>query len=286
MKLIYKLLIGLLAFVIFVCATVIGGYYFVLKKYNIDLIKTVEELKVLSQSVNEEDLVTNAFTDSDMVDVQTEVNKSVENFITYTEEHGYSVNFDDLPDEMKYIIRLTDRQIGSLAQTIIKQELNGQIEVAGKSLGLELKQVDFGFNEQNKVFLNSVIVVDLSSLINAMPNNFIFNFLKPKIPSSLYISSTVLATRQTTAFSYGAEHLSLTINNLSIEQTNDLFNTLDIILKIGSSQNFNLKIGTTLLNAMVGSENQNGLAYSLKEIGATDYEFSTIGGVDYFSVLR
>ena len=51
-------------------------------------------------------------------------------------------------------------------------------------------------------------------------------------------------------------------------------------------QNFNLKIGTTLLNAMVGSENQNGLAYSLKEIGATDYEFSTIGGVDYFSVLR
>ena len=286
MKVIIKILIVLLAIVIFICATIVGGYIFVLKKYNIDLIKTVEELKVLNQSVTEEDLVTNPFTDSDMVDLQTEVNKSVENFIIYTEEHGYSVNFDDLPSEMKYIISLTDRQIGSLAQTIIKQELNGQIEISGKNLGLELKQVDFGFNEQNQVVLNSVLVIDLSSLKNTIPNNFIFNFLKSKIPSLLYISSTVIATREVTAFSYGVEHISLTINNLSAEQTNDLFNTLNKVLKIGTCQNFNLKIGKTLLDAMVGNESENGLAYSLKELGATDYEFSTIGGIDYFSVLR
>ena len=71
--------------------------------YDIDLIKTVKEFKTLSEPVDENSLCPNAFSDEDMVDVQSIVNQSVEDFITYSSENGYSVNFNNLPDEMKYI---------------------------------------------------------------------------------------------------------------------------------------------------------------------------------------
>lgn len=286
MKLIKKLIVSVLSLVIIAAAVLVGGYYYILNTYQIDLLKTLEQLNVLSQQVDEEELCPNAFSTDDMVDVQTIVNQSAEDYITYTQENGYFVNFDNLPEEMKYIIKLTDKQVGALAQTVIKQELDNKVEVGGQQLGIELKQVDFSINESNEVSLNTIIALDISSLINQIPQGFPFDYITPKIPKVLYVSSTINVNRTEVAFSYEVAHKSLTLNNLSADQTQAFFHTLNVILNIGESESLNVTIGNAVMDAMVGNEEEKGFAYSLKDIGATDYEFLSENGVEYFAVLR
>lgn len=286
MKILKRLLVSLLVIVLLVSATAVGGYFYVKSNYGIDIIKTVKELKTLNEPVKESTLCPNAFADSDMVDVQTIVNQSVENFITYSAEHGYSVNFDDLPDEMKYIIRLTDKQVGALAQTIVKQEIGGKIDFGGKNVDVALKQVKFSSALEGSVLLNTVLTVDIKPFKSDMPSGFPFSYLKKFIPDTLYISSTVKVQKGETAFSYTVSHVSLTINNLSKEETEDLFRTLDIVLSVGTADSWNVQVGEAIANALIGNESSNGLAYSLREIGATDYEFIEESSTIYFSVLR
>ena len=91
-------LISLTVVIVLIGCALLGGYFYVKNQYGIDLINTARELKILSEPVNETDLCPHAFSNEDMLDVQALVNQSVENFITYTEDQGYVVNFDNLPN--------------------------------------------------------------------------------------------------------------------------------------------------------------------------------------------
>ena len=286
MKIIKKLIALLLGLVMLVGVVAVGGYFYVKSSYGIDLLKTVKELKTLSEPVNESELCPHAFSDSDMVNVQEIVNQSVEDFILYSEEHGYQVDFNNLPDEMKQVIKITDKQVGALAQTVVKQETGGKLEFSGKELNIALKQVKFSEIENGNAKLNSVICVDITPFKADMPENFPFSYLKKFVPDALYISSTVLVEKGETAFDYQVKHDALTINYLNKEDTEDLFNTLNILLSIGSAQEWNEKMGGAIANALIGNEQENGIAYSLKDIGASDYAFVQEEGVGYFSVLR
>lgn len=284
-KAIKRLLIGLISTILTVAIILVGIYVFILVKYDINLFSTIGQLKTLSQTVDENKLCPEAFSDDDMVDVQTEVNKSVEDFITYTEEHGYTVNFNDLPEEMKYIIKLTDKQVGALAETVVKQEMGGKIDVGGNEIGLALKQVDISEITETSALFNTVIRLDITSVKSSL-GGFPFDMLKKYIPDYFYISSTVSVTHGNQPFVYTVTHSAITVNNLSAADTEDLFHTLDVVLKTGSAQSFNEKIGNTLLGTLIGDETQTGVAYSLKEIGAADYAFLADEDGEYFAVLR
>lgn len=290
MKVLKKILVSLLVIVliavVLVGGVLVGGYFYVKDTYGIDLIQTVQEVKTLNETVDEGKLCPNAFSDSDMVDVQTIVNESVEDFITYSAEHGYSVNFHDLPDEMKYIIRLTDKQVGALAQTVVKQEIGGKIDFAGKNVDVALKQITFSSVTETSALLNTVLTVDITPFKADLPNEFPFSYLQQYIPDTLYVSSTVKVEKGAEAFSYSIVHDSLTINNLSKEQTEDAFHTLDVVMSVGLADSWNVQVGTAIANALIGDENNKGLAYSLRGIGATDYAFTQEGETTYFSVLR
>lgn len=284
-KALKRLLIGLISTILTVAVILVGIYIFILVKYDINLFSTIGQLKTLSQTVDENKLCPEAFSDDDMVDVQNEVNKSVEDFITYIEEHGYTVNFNDLPEEMKYIIKLTDKQVGALAETVVKQEMGGKIDVGGNEIGLALKQVDFLEITETSALFNTVIRLDITSVKSSL-GGFPFDILKKYIPDYFYISSTVSVTHDNQPFVYTVTHNAITVNNLSAADTEDLFHTLDVVLKTGSAQSFNEKIGNTLLGMLIGDETQTGVAYSLKEIGAADYAFLADEGGEYFAVLR
>lgn len=284
-KAIKGLIINLIVIVALAGVTIIGGYIYVRSTYGIDLFRTAGQLKTLSQTVDENKLCPEAFSDDDMVDVQTEVNKSVEDFITYTEEHGYTVHFNDLPEEMKYIIKLTDKQVGALAETVVKQEMGGKIDVGGNEIGLALKQVDFSEITETSALFNTVIRLDITS-VKSLLGGFPFDMLKKYIPDYFYISSTVSVTHDNQPFVYTVTHNAITVNNLSAADTEDLFHTLDVVLKTGSARSFNEKIGNTLLGMLIGDETQTGVAYSLKEIGAADYAFLADESGEYFAVLR
>lgn len=283
MKVIKKLLIAILV-IIFIIAIALGGIYFYVRStYGIDLLRTVGQLNTLSQKVDESVLCPNAFSDSDMSDVQTEVNGSVENLITYSEQNGYSIKIDNVTSEMHKIIKLSDKQVGALADTVIKQETGSKFEIAGKEVAIELKQVKFSDLSDGNVLFNTVIRLDIAP-VKADLNVFPFSFLKKFVPDYLYLSSTVSVVKGAEPFAYSTENPSLTVNNLNATETEDLFHTLDLVLKIGSASDLNAQITDTLLGALIGGKTQNGFAYSLKGAGATDYEFISEAEQIYFTV--
>ena len=143
MKLIKRLITFLITIVAIIAVAVIGGYVYVRVNYGIDLFNTVSQLKVLSEKVDESKLCPEAFDKvNDMKDVQEMVNSSVENMIEYSEEN-YVVNLESLPEDMKAIIKLSDKQVGALANQVSYQKTEGVISVGNKSIDYELKQIDF-----------------------------------------------------------------------------------------------------------------------------------------------
>lgn len=285
MKVLKRLLIALLIIVILAGALVAGAYFYIKNTYGIDVFKTIGQLKTLGREVDEAELCPNAFSDGDMASVEDAINASVDGFISYTEENGYKVNFDNLPAEMKTVIKLTDKQVGAVADTVVRQEMNGEVELADKKVPVKLLQVAFSdIDENGNANFNVVVCLDLKPLtadIDEGAKRFVGKYL----PEFLYVSSTVRVTRGT-GFEFTVAHKTLILNNLSAEDTEEFFGTLDKLMGIGTAQTLNETIGNTVLSSLIGSETQNGLAYSLKNIGATGYTFTTENGVNYFEVLR
>lgn len=286
MKFFKGLIITILLLVIIVAGALIGVNEYTKSKYEIDLFRTVAELKTLTEEVDESEICDHAFSDEDMVDVQEIVNESVENLISYTVQNGFSVNFNDLPDEMKSIITLSDKQVGALAQTVLEQEVGSKITLADKQIEVELRQVKFLNVTSLGASVNTVITVDLTPFISEVPNEFPFNLLLDKIPQTLYVSSTIKIEKGETPFSYTVSSEEFCINNLSSSDTADLFHTIDVIAKVGSAQEWNMQIGNALANALIGNDEDKGIAYSLRVIGATTYTFEVIDGKSYYKVLR
>ena len=285
MKVLKRLLIALLIIVILAGALVAGAYFYIKNTYGIDVFKTIGQLKTLGREVDEAELCPNAFSDGDMASVEDAINASVDGFISYTGENGYKVNFDNLPAEMKTVIKLTDKQVGAVADTVVRQEMNGEVELADKKVPVKLLQVAFSdIDENGNANFNVVVCLDLKPLtadIDEGAKRFVGKYL----PEFLYVSSTVRVTRGT-GFEFTVAHKTLILNNLSAEDTEEFFGTLDKLMGIGTAQTLNETIGNTVLSSLIGSETQNGLAYSLENIGATGYTFTTENGVNYFEVLR
>lgn len=76
----------------------------------------------------------------------------------------------------------------------------------------------------------------------------------------------------------------ITLNNLPDDDTADLFNTLNAVLKIGTAENLNMQVGTMAVNALIGTKDNPGFAYSMKAIGAKYFMFATSADADYFIV--
>ena len=285
MRLIRRLIKTVIALVliIVIAFVIVNGY--VQKTYGISLVRTLKELKVLTDEVNTEQILYNPYDQSDVVDLQQVVNASAEGLITSDEDGEYKVNFDNLPAEMKCVIDLTDRQVAAMSQTVIDQELNGVASVGGSFLGVKIRQVAFEKGESGTL-VNTVFSLDLGQILTKIPASFPFSIIKNRIPEVFYVSSVTETVKGEEAFSYTVQHKGLTINNLNAEDTEDLFRTLDILLGIGSAQSLNVTLGEMMMDALVGNDESRGLAHQLESIGATDYDFTEKDGQIYFSVIR
>ena len=199
---------------------------------------------------------------------------------------GYYVkHLRNLPEDMKAIIKLSDKQVGALANQVSYQKTEGVISVGNKSINYELKQIDFSnITSDGSTDFNIVVRLDLATVKDEM-NGFPLKYLKKYVPDYFYVSSTVKINKvEDTPFAYELEHQSLTINNLDKDGTDDLFNTLDKVFKFGSAESLNLKVGETVVGALIGKEENPGFAYALRNKGASDFKFVEESGVDYFVV--
>ena len=283
MKAIKGLIITLIVIVALAGVTVIGGYIYVRSTYGIDLFRTAGQLKTLSQTPDEKTLCPNAFSANDMADVKTAMDKNLNGLISYNEGEGYEgykVDFSAITSPMPFAdeIVFSSKQAGALAQTIFFGQTGGVVKIGEKELSVRLVQMNFAnVSENGSADFNVVAKVNLKPFKDEM-NDFPFSLFKKYVPDELYVSSTVRVEKTDDKMGYSVANKELKLNNLSADDTDDLFHTLDAVLKIGSAENMNLQIGTTAINALIGNSDNAGFAYSLQALGKTTFKFTSADG--------
>lgn len=289
MKAIRNLIITLVVIVAILGVVIIGGYIYVRTTYGIDLFRTAGQLKTLTKDVDESALCPNAYGEQDFVEMKSAVNDKIDGLIVYEKGkgyNGYSVNFASLAGKsMTDPIFLTEKQVGAVAQTVFFGQTAGKLKIGGKDVSVTVVQIDFSEIAANgSADFNVVAKIDLTPF-KADMGGFPYKYFKKYIPDNLYVSSTVRVDKtEEDGFSYKVSHKFITLNNLSGDDTADLFNTLNAVLKIGIAENLNMQVGETAVNALIGTEKSNGFAYSLKAIGATAFKFETASDADRFIV--
>ena len=289
MKAIKNLIITLVVIVAILGVVIIGGYVYVRTTYGIDLFRTAGQLKTLTKDVDESALCPNAYGEQDFVTMKSEIDKRLPGLIVYEKGkgfNGYSVNFDALKGKvMTDMISLTEKQVGAVAQTVFFGQTAGKLKIGGKDVSVTVVQVDFSEIAANgSADFNVVAKIDLTPF-KADMDGFPYKLFKKYIPDNLYVSSTVRVDKtEEDGFSYKVSHKSVTLNNLSGDDTADLFNTLNAVLKIGTAENLNMQVGTMAVNALIGTKENPGFAYSMKAIGAKYFTFATSAYADCFIV--
>ena len=289
MKAIRNLIITLVVIVAILGVVIIGGYIYVRTTYGIDLFRTAGQLKTLSKDVDESALCPNAYGEQDFAEMKSAVNDKIDGLIVYEKGkgyNGYSVNFASLAGKsMTDPIFLTEKHVGAIAQTVFYEQTGGKIKLGDKEVSVTVMQVDFSEIAANgSVDFNVVAKLDLTPF-KADMGGFPYKYFKKYIPDNLYVSSTVRVDKtEEDGFAYTVTHKSLTLNNLSADDTADLFDTLNAVLKIGTAENLNMQVGTTAVNALIGKAENPGFAYSMKAIGAKSFDFGTFWDIDLFVV--
>lgn len=285
-----KILIWILSVVFSIVALLGVGCGFLYIKYQINVFDVVNQVRILNQEVNLEKLAPNVFTIDDMASAKTITDANLNGLISYTEEEGYKITPEKISTNMLGELKFTDKQIGAILNNIIEcqEEINIQLgsTINLKNYGFKLVQVAFSEITAVTTDFNVVIKIDLSKIKEEKMSNFPFNLIKKGIPDSLYFSSTITLTQGTNAFDYTTESKSLLINNLSSDQTESVFKTINNFIKLGSSKEFSKIIGDTFVNVLIGNETKPGFAYSLKDVGATDFSFETVESNNYFIIQK
>lgn len=281
MKIIRKLLIGFLITALSLCVTVFGAYIFIRNTFGIDIFRTFGQLKTLSEPVNETELCPNSYTDDDFISLETTANAEIDGFIKVEEGtgyNGYSLDFNALHSaSFTKGISLSEKQVGALTQIIFFEVTGGKIDLGIKEVNAAIIQTEFSeIAEDGSADFNVVCKLDLSPF-KADMDKFPYSLFKKYIPDCLYISSAVrIGKTGDGGFDYTLSHKGLTLNNLNAKETDDLFRTLDTLLNIGSAESVNMQIGSTVVNVLIGNEENVGFAYSLKAVGATQFNFENV----------
>ena len=294
MKLLKTFIIGLLIIVTICGIATVGGYIYVRSTYGIDLFNTASQLKILTQEVEEDKLCPNAFKDEDFIDLKNIVNSEFDGLIKVEDGKGYNSYFIDykvlLGESFSKPISFSEKQVGALTQLVFYEKNGGVVKIGDKETKISLLQIDFSnIVEDGSADFNIVYKLDLSPFKIEM-DKFPYYFFKKYI-SAFYIFLPLSEWKNLSKMDWNTNCLiiGLRLNNLSQDETSDLFHTLDVILKIGSAYDINMNIGTIATNALIGNKDNIAFAYSLKNVGATTFYFSNIitdgHSIDFFGIV-
>lgn len=263
-----------------------GAFFAVLYfAYNINIFEVINQVNVLNQEVDLNKLAPNSFSINDMQSSKVITDSNINGLISFSEEDGYTITFENVSSVLTSETRFSDKQIGAIIDNLISSITEINVDIGStvnlKEYGFKVIQVDFLNITEKTTDFNVVVKIDLAKVKEQM-TNFPLNLLKDKIPDTLYFSSTVTITKGENAFEYTTQENSLLINNLTAQQTDSIFNTLNNFIKLGTAKEFSKIIGDAFVNTLIGTEENPGFAYILKDIGVTDFSFTTEDNMDYF----
>lgn len=270
--------------IIITLALILGiGCLIVKQKYGVDVFSTISQIKTLNQKVDESKY-DSKFSDNDMKDAQIAVNAKMKGLISYTEEDGYKINEEGIGVESQISadLLLSDKQLGAIINNLINENAEGlTLDVSGNKLKIDFIQLKFVEIREKEADINIVVKVDVRELKQKM-NSFPTNIIAKKIPDYLYISSTSTIKKGDNAFEYEVLSKDIEINNLNSQDTKSFLNTLNLVFKFGTSDDFNLMIAKPFVNALIGNSENNGFAYSLSGLGVKDYDFVVVDNINYY----
>ena len=281
----YVVLFNILLTIICIIVLVVGGIFLFFKiKYDVNVFSAISQIRMLNETVNEDELFPNKYTEVDIASAQVMVNSQIENLIVKN-DNGYTIDTTGITDTMDVSIYLTDKEIGAIVNVLLIQNNQNAVNIGGKTLPFELIQVKFDNIVENSADVNIALKVNVEEIKNEM-NSFPLSWVKKYIPNDLYFSSTVTVTKGTNAYEYTTTSKSLTINNLNVEQTTSLLKTINTFVSFGNENTINELIGNTFVDALIGTEENQGFAYSLKSLGASDFTFTTQNDKNYFVIVK
>ena len=266
-----RLIIGLVSFVFVIALLLFGVVIFAKVKYDVDLIGTISQVKSLTQEPNEERL-DYTYSNDDMERAKQDINASITDLITYTEEDGYKVN-EVVSQLMTTNISLDGKETAAILNSLLNSA-SKNIEFMNQSVSFELVQIKYVNITENSCDFDIMVKIDVSTLKEKL-NFFPANLIAKYIPDNLYIDSNVTVTKTSTPFEYSVSSNYLTINELDEKGTNELLTTLNKFVEVGNAEDFNLQIGKGFVDVIIGNAEQKGFIYSLKDAGATDFVFSS-----------
>ena len=284
-----KILKALLSVVITLVVIVGGFMLYVNARYGINVVSVIKSLDKLSANVDVATIAPNAVTDADYATTKTQLNSSLDNLILFDSETAtYSIN-TSLSATLTGDMKLTGKNACVLLNLMLNSNDEGiSATIGGKEVNLKeydfkVVQVDFAELDGNFVNFNVTMSVSLTKIKDKM-TGFVLSLLKNKVPNKLYISSTLKVEKKTGTFSYENTHVSLALNNMTGKEVENLAKLVNIVAKIGSVDQFNLTLGSSFVNALIGNAETPGFAYSLTSAGATDFAFEKQGDVVYFVI--
>ena len=231
-------------------------------------------MKTLSQPVNEQESFPAAYRSEDLTNLKSQTDSQLGDVVLYEEGkgyEGYTVDFTALAlsGVTAKPVFLSEQQAGALAEIVFHQQTGGVLTIADKEISVCVLQIAFTEidAETGNADLNVTVKLDLTPFKNDM-KGFPFNLLKGFVPDALYVTS-VVRIEKGEGLAYTVTPKYLTLNNLSGDDTSDLFHTLNVVLKIGSAEELNAEIGTTAANALIGTEQNPGFVYALKATGGS-----------------
>lgn len=270
--------------IVFSLALLLGAAcLFVKLKYDVSVFSTISQVKTLNETVDETKYDAR-FSDDDMKSAQITVNAKMQGLISYSEENGYKICEEGIGVESKISadLLLSDKQLGAITNTLISQNEEGMtLDISGNKLQISFLQVKFVEVREKEADINIVVKVDVRDLKQKM-NSFPTNIIAKKIPDYLYISSTSTIKKGDNAFEYEVLSKDIEINNLNSQDTKSFLNTLNLVFKFGTSDDFNLMIAKPFVNALIGNSENNGFAYSLSGLGVKDYDFVVVDNINYY----
>ena len=275
-----------------ICASIIGvigvcvlSSHLVLKyKYNIDSIEVINGLNNINKKVDEDKACSNKFNEEDKEKAIEIINASTNDFIQ-NDKDNIVLDYDRLVNEMQTVIELNDREVGAICSTYLDNLKNNKFEVGGFTFDVQLLELTFNDLKEKSCDLTTVFKISVSSFKEQM-NAFPLNIAKDMVPNDIYLFSTVAVNKGDSAFEYSLTSTSFKMNACTIKQTSSLFEIVDLAFDIGNSSEINLLIGSTIVDGLIGTETNKGLAYNMKIVGASDYNFVEKNGEILFRIER
>ena len=266
MKTLIKILIGFIITILVIVGIGAGALFYLGYKYDIDVIKTIKVVTKFAKPVKEDEYLTNPYSIDDMDRAMQKINDSVPSLVTVDADGQYVLS-SEVSSFFTKNVTLLDTEIAAIM----------------KYMFLDNKSLSGDYQEQINKYISIDIcefnIKNVTSSSASFETKYAINIdgVKNKIPSNIYYSLSTNVAKDSSGFDYTNELEGVTINTLSYDETQFVF---DVINKFIDSKDFSfeelsLTIGDAVVNGLLGNETNKGLGYVFSQLGATSFSFTT-----------